>query len=72
MDVLDLLSGDSQTFREKVWGSRVHLHQTDPAALVGLLSLDDADRLLTSSALRTPTVRVVKDGAVLPASSYTR
>jgi hypothetical protein len=39
---------------------------------VGYLSLDDADRLLTSSALRTPTVRVVKDGVVLPPSTYTR
>jgi lysine-specific demethylase/histidyl-hydroxylase NO66 len=72
LDVLDLLSGDSQAFREKVWGSRVHLHHTDPAALIGHLSLGDADRLLTSSALRTPTVRVVKDGSVLPASAYTR
>jgi lysine-specific demethylase/histidyl-hydroxylase NO66 len=72
LDVLDLLSGDSQTFREKVWGSRVHLHATDPAALVGYLSLDDADRLLTASALRTPTVRVVRDGSVLPSSAYTR
>ena len=72
MDVLDLLSGDSQAFREKVWGSRVHLHHTDPAALVGHLTLDDADRLLTSSALRTPAVRVVQDGTVLPASAYTR
>ncbi len=72
MDVLDLLSGDSQTFREKVWGSRVHLHHTDPAALVGRLSIDDADRLLTSSALRTPAVRVVQHGSVLPSSAYTR
>jgi bifunctional lysine-specific demethylase and histidyl-hydroxylase NO66 len=72
LDVLDLLSGDSQTFRDKIWGSRVHLHHTDPAALVGHLSLDDADRLLTSSALRTPTVRVVQDGTVLPSSAYTR
>lgn len=72
MDVLDLLSGDSQAFREKVWGSRVHLHHTEPGALSGYLTLDDADQLLTSSALRTPTVRVVKDGTVLPASAYTR
>lgn len=72
MDVLDLLTGDSQTFREKIWGSRVHLHSTAPAALVEYLSLDDADRLLTSAALRTPTVRVVRDGSVLPSSAYTR
>ena len=72
MDVLDLLSGDSQAFREKVWGSRVLLHHTDPAALVGHLTLDDADRLLAGAALRTPAVRVVQDGTVLPASAYTR
>ncbi|WP_317846282.1 cupin domain-containing protein [Nocardioides rotundus] len=50
----------------------MHLHRTDPADLVGLLSLDDADRLLTSTAIRTPAVRIAKDGSVLPQSSYTR
>jgi mannose-6-phosphate isomerase-like protein (cupin superfamily) len=69
---LDLLSGDAQTFLTKVWASRVHLHRTDPQALVGLLSLDDADHLLTSTAIRTPSVRLAKDGGVLPESTYTR
>jgi mannose-6-phosphate isomerase-like protein (cupin superfamily) len=50
----------------------VHLHHTDPGRLVGLLSLDDADHLLTSTAIRTPSVRMAKDGAVLPESRYTR
>ncbi len=50
----------------------MHLHRTDPADLVGLLSLDDADTLLTSSAIRTPSIRVARDGAVLPESAYTR
>ncbi len=72
MSALDLLSGDAQTFRAKVWASRVHLHETDPDDLVGLLSLDDVDRLLTSSAIRTPAVRLAQDGAVLPASRFTR
>ena len=72
MDALELLSGDARTFREKVWASRVHLHQTTPADLVGLLELDDVDRLLTSSALRTPALRVVRDGTVLPSSEFTR
>jgi mannose-6-phosphate isomerase-like protein (cupin superfamily) len=40
--------------------------------VIGLLSLDDVDRLLTSSALRTPALRIAKDGAVLPSSAYTR
>ena len=69
---LDLLGGDAQTFVQKVWASQVHLHHTDPARLVGLLSLDDVDRLLTSSALRTPALRVVQDGTVLPSSRFTR
>lgn len=72
MSALDLLSGDAQTFLTKVWASRVHLHRTDPADLVGLLSLDDADHLLTSTAIRTPSIRMAKDGAVLPESVYTR
>jgi len=69
---LDLLTGDAQTFVEKVWAHSVLLHRTDPGSLVGLLSLDDADRLLTSSAIRTPAIRVARDGAVLPESGYTR
>jgi len=72
LSALELLSGDAQTFRAKVWASRVHLHQTDPELLVGLLSLDDVDRLLTSSAIRTPAVRLAQDGAVLPTSRFTR
>ncbi len=72
MDALSLLSGDAQTFRDKVWASRVHLHHTHPGDLVGLLSLDDVDHLLTGVALRTPALRVVKDGSVLPSSRFTR
>jgi len=69
---LDLLSGDAQTFREKVWASHVHLHHTEPEQLVGLLSLDDVDHLLTEVALRAPALRLAKDGAVLPESRFTR
>lgn len=72
MDALTLLSGDAQTFRDKIWASRVHLHHTDPADLVGLLSLDDVDHLLTSTALRTPALRVVKDAQIQPATRFTR
>ncbi len=71
-DALELLSGDAQTFVEKIWASHVHLHQTDPADLVGLLSFDDVDELLTSTAIRTPAVRLAQDGSVLAQSRYTR
>jgi lysine-specific demethylase/histidyl-hydroxylase NO66 len=50
----------------------VHLHETDPDDLVGLLSLDDADALLTGSGIRTPAVRVAKDGQVLGDAAYVR
>jgi len=72
VSALDLLSGDAQTFLAKIWASRIHVHHTDPAALVGLLSFDDVDHLLTSTAIRTPAVRIARDGSVLPASAYTR
>jgi lysine-specific demethylase/histidyl-hydroxylase NO66 len=69
---LELLGGDAQTFFAKIWASRTHIHHTDPARLVGLLGFDDVDRLLTGSAIRTPAVRIAKDGSVLPASAFTR
>jgi mannose-6-phosphate isomerase-like protein (cupin superfamily) len=72
VEALQLLSGDAQNFVEKVWASHVHLHQRDPADLVGLLSFDDVDHLLTATAIRTPAVRVAQDGSVLPESRYTR
>lgn len=72
MKALDLLSGDARTFIDTVWASHVHVHETDAWSLVSLLSLDDVDHLLTSVALRTPALRVVEAGKVLPASRFTR
>jgi hypothetical protein len=72
LDALALLSGDAQAFLDKVWASRVHLHHTEPDALVAVLSLDDVDRLLTASGLRTPALRVVRDGQIQPTGRYTR
>ena len=72
MTALELLSGDARTFLDKVWASRVHHHRTEPEALTRLLSLDDVDHLLTATAIRTPSVRLARDGAVLPEPSYTR
>lgn len=75
LPALELLCGDARTFIASVWASRVHLHRTDPAGpdgVVGLLSLADADHLLTATAIRTPSIRLAKDGSVLPESAYTR
>lgn len=65
------LSGDARTFIDKVWARQIHIHRTDPDDLVGLLSLDDVDHLVTSAAMRTPSMRMAKDGTVLPSASYT-
>jgi len=72
LEALRLLTGDAQSFLDKVWASQVHVHHSDPVDLVGLLSLDDVDHLLTSTALRAPALRIAKDGNVLPGSSFTR
>lgn len=72
MDALDLLSGDARAFLRTAWASHAHIHKADPDDVVGLLSIDDVDQLLTSTALRTPALRVAKDGSVLPSGAYTR
>ncbi len=40
--------------------------------LTGLFTLDDADELLSTRGLRTPFLRIAKDGAVQAESTYTR
>ncbi|HET6698726.1 MAG TPA: cupin domain-containing protein [Nocardioidaceae bacterium] len=72
MSALDLLSGDARAFLAKAWASHVHLHHTAPERLTELLSIGDVDHLLTSTALRTPALRVAQDGAVIDASRFTR
>jgi len=57
---------------EKVWASSVHVHRTDPGLGASILSLADVDHLLTETAIRTPAVRVARDGSVLPESTFTR
>ena len=37
-----------------------------------MLSLDDADELLTGTAIRTPAIRVAQDGSVLGETAYVR
>ncbi len=72
MDALHLLSGDPRTFVEEVWARRAQVHRGSAADLAALLSLDDVDHLLTSTALRTPALRLAQDGEVLASSRYTR
>lgn len=48
------------------------MHQAGPDDFVSLLSLDDIDHLLTSTAMRTPALRIAQDGSVVPSSQFTR
>ncbi len=57
---------------DKVWARQILVHETEPAALTALFGPEDADQLITGTALRTPQMRVARDGEVLPQSSYTR
>ena len=62
--------GDVERFAAECWGQHAHLYRA--ADVAGLLTLDDVDHLVSSTALRTPAFRVVKAGATLPQGSYTR
>jgi mannose-6-phosphate isomerase-like protein (cupin superfamily) len=72
MDPLGLLSGDPGTFVKDFWGRRILVHEADPAQLAAIFGIDDADHLITTTALRTPQVRLAQDGAVVDPKRYTR
>lgn len=61
--------GDVTGF-ERAWGLRpLHFPHSDPAAFADVLGLADVDALVSSS-VRTPTIRMVRDGGPLPPSDY--
>jgi lysine-specific demethylase/histidyl-hydroxylase NO66 len=66
-------TGDAAAFLEQTWGRRALVHPSaDARGFVDLLSLDDVDRLLSTTSLRTPSFRLVKAGETIPESAYTR
>jgi ribosomal protein L16 Arg81 hydroxylase len=63
----------AERFAAEYWGRRALL---SPAEQLGrgfedLLTAHDVDELLADRALRTPFIRMAKEGSVLPPSSYT-
>lgn len=64
--------GDVARFLERHW-SRAPLHRpgADAGAFADLFSLDDVDRLVSSSLLRVPAFRLVRDGTPLDPAAYT-
>jgi lysine-specific demethylase/histidyl-hydroxylase NO66 len=71
---LERCTGDPRSFLANDWGKRaaVLLDGPPPAGFEDLLSLDDVDRFLTTTGLRTPFFRLVRAGGQIPESSYTR
>jgi lysine-specific demethylase/histidyl-hydroxylase NO66 len=65
--------GDVGHFLQTYWG-RAPLHRPTAggAGFADLLSLDDVDTLVTSSFLRVPALRLVRDGTPLDPGTYTR
>ena len=73
MDPLRRCTGDTQVFLDGTWGARAAVHPAvEPGGFQDLLTLDDVDRILTTTALRTPSFRLVKAGEQIPEASYTR
>jgi lysine-specific demethylase/histidyl-hydroxylase NO66 len=68
---LERCVGDAGAFLADAWGRRSYYRATGDG-FDDLLTFDDVDRMVSSFGLRTPAFRLVKDGASLPASSYTR
>jgi bifunctional lysine-specific demethylase and histidyl-hydroxylase NO66 len=66
-------TGDAERFLRESWGRRPTVHATqDPLGFADLLSLDDVDRVVSTTSLRTPAFRLVKAGEQIPESAYTR
>ncbi|MEU6023709.1 cupin domain-containing protein [Micromonospora sp. NPDC047134] len=69
------VSVEPEKFATAHWGHTPLLSRAaelpNPAGFTDLLSPEDADELLSRRGLRTPFLRVAKDGQVLPAARYT-
>lgn len=68
-----LVSLPPDRFAEEVWGSKTLLSPagTLPAGFGDLFSLEAADELLSRRGLRTPFLRIAKDGAIVDPSRFT-
>jgi lysine-specific demethylase/histidyl-hydroxylase NO66 len=65
--------GDAEGFLRGTWGRRPTIHEgEDRLGFADLLTLDDVDRILSTTSLRTPAFRLVEAGEQIPEASYTR
>ena len=68
-----LVSGDLDFFAAEVWGRRPLLSPAAelPGSLSDLLAEEDVDELVSQRGLRTPFLKVAKEGATFSDSSFT-
>ncbi|HVM06238.1 MAG TPA: cupin domain-containing protein [Acidimicrobiales bacterium] len=65
--------GDTGRFLAEHWSvAPLHLPGAGAGAFADLLTLDDVDRIVSSSLPRTPSFRLVRDGHPLDPARYTR
>jgi bifunctional lysine-specific demethylase and histidyl-hydroxylase NO66 len=65
--------GDAEGFLQATWRRRPAVHPgEDPLGFDDLLTLDDVDRILSTTSLRTPAFRLVEAGEQIPETAYTR
>jgi bifunctional lysine-specific demethylase and histidyl-hydroxylase NO66 len=65
--------GDADPFLRGTWGRRPSIHEgEDRLGFADLLTLDDVDRILSTTSLRTPAFRLVLAGEQIPETAYTR
>jgi bifunctional lysine-specific demethylase and histidyl-hydroxylase NO66 len=76
---LERCAGDARSFLADDWGKRAAVRLDGPpptgsasGGFEDLLSLDDVDRFLTTTALRSPFFRLVKAGERIAEAAYTR
>jgi bifunctional lysine-specific demethylase and histidyl-hydroxylase NO66 len=65
--------GDPEPFVRDHWAQApLYRPRNDPDGFADLFEIADVDHLVATASLRIPTFRMVKDGAELPARSYTK
>ena len=70
---IERCAGDPAAFVRDHWARAPLLRRgAGPGGFDDLLSLDDVDRILSTTSPRVPLFRMVKDGKPLPPSAYTK
>jgi lysine-specific demethylase/histidyl-hydroxylase NO66 len=73
LPAIERCAGDPAAFLRDHWAKAPLLRRgAGPAGFDDLLSLDDVDRILSTTSPRAPAFRMVKDGKPLPPPAYTK